>query len=494
MHTSTRAILVFLLLVLLVPGRFASANDLDALQAGNWLARAAGEFITAFAAQDEEGLRTYVTTHRDKTSLERTPVDARVARQLQFGSMLGAVEIVAISEMSPSRVAVVVHSPVTEGHFEMFFEASDDEDGKIGTQGVSPTQAPGVTVSLDGLATLQDVADALLGEGGAPGLALAIADAEGGVEVAVAGTRRVDVDSPIQQDDAFHLGSLTKSMTASIALRLSGEGRLDLDDRLTTLLDDVWMHSGYAEVTFADLLTHRAGVEPLTEGDLPREARWRDAGDDPREQRRALVRDVLSRAPAAAPGAAMQYSNGGYVIAAVVMEQLTGTAWEDLVVEHVFEPLALASAHTGWPWSHAEDTTRGHYTVNGNLVAQADSGYALDGPVAPAGDVSTNVADLARYGAAHLRALAGDDSWLDPALAARMHTPAGGGATGYGFGWSIDVIDDHEVHRHSGSAGTYYAVIAICPEEGLSIAAVFNAGAMGLQSAADRVMGWAFAR
>lgn len=480
-----------IVLLVVAAARTAPASELETLREGGWLARAAADYLVAFAAGDEGGLRDYVTTYRDATSLARTPPDARVARQLRFGSMLGAIEIASIEEMSDTRVAVIVRSPATGGYFEIFVEASPEQEMRIGSQGMRPADAPGEEIDFDAATTLQGVVDALHASGDAPGAAMAIASVDGGIDIAVAGVRRLDRADPVVATDAFHVGSLTKSMTASIALRLAGRGELALDAPVRPLLEDMEVHGDFEDVTLADLLAHRAGLEPLTEDVPVREAAWRAAGDDPRDQRQALVRDVLSKRAASPPRAGFAYSNAGYVVAAVVMERVTGSAWEDLVREHVFEALELESAHTGWPWLHAAPSTRGHRLDDEELVVQAETGYSLAGPLAPAGDVSMDVEDLARYGVAHLRALAGDDSWLNPELVARAHRPLDDAAVGYAFGWSIERMGDHVVHQHAGSAGTYFALLAICPATGTSIAIAVNAGDLGLQAALMRSVEWA---
>jgi D-alanyl-D-alanine carboxypeptidase len=487
-----RPLVQFLLVLSLA--RPAAASDLEALRTGDWLAGALAEYLAALIAEDEAGLHAFVTTWRDDTSLARTPADARVARQLQFRGMLGAVELVAIPQQDDDVVVALVRSPVTEGYFEIFVEASTEQERRIGSMGIRPGQAPSEeAVGLDDATSLQDVVERMLGPSRAPAIAAAVLRADGELETAVAGVRRVTGSDAVEVDEPFHIGSVTKPMTASVALRLHAAGVVDLEAPMADVLTDVEIHASFASVTLADLLAHRAGVDALTQGEPDREQAWRDAGEDVPAQRSALVRDVLGSAPDIAPGTAFSYSNGGYAVAAAVMAAASGRAWEDLVVEHVFEALGLDSAHLGWPRLQSPDGVHGHFVVGENrLLAIGD--YTITGPLAPAGDVSMNMADLVAFGAAHLRALDGDDAWLDPELAARMHTPADGSAQGYGWGWSIGRVGDRVVHQHNGSAGTYFVTLTLEPATGRVVAVAFNDGALAHQAHADRIVAWALAR
>ena len=62
-----------------------------------------------------------------------------------------------------------------------------------------------------------------------PGLAIAAADEDGLIAWGVAGVRAADGDDPIRRDDRFHVGSLTKAMTATLAARLVERGLLRWD-------------------------------------------------------------------------------------------------------------------------------------------------------------------------------------------------------------------------------------------------------------------------
>src|SRR5215831_127316 len=152
-------------------------------------------------------------------------------------------------------------------------------------------------------------------------------------------------------DDCWAIGSDTKAFTATLIARLAERGVLSLDDTLPKLLPGLAgsMDPAYRRVTLAQLLSHTAGLAPLTDDkDLPA---FRDvirADGDVRAQRAAVARHYLARPPASKVGQ-FAYSNLGYIIAGAIAEAHTGKSWEDLLREEVFTPLGITHAGFGPP-------------------------------------------------------------------------------------------------------------------------------------------------
>jgi CubicO group peptidase (beta-lactamase class C family) len=173
----------------------------------------------------------------------------------------------------------------------------------------------------------------------------------------------------------------------------------------------------------------------------------------------------------------MHYSNAGYAVAAAMVERLLDTPWEQLMTSLVFQPFGLESARFGWPatadsphqpWGHlgAPPGLRPH--VPGTFW-----NFDITTYLASAGDISCNVSDLAKYAAAHLRGLRGADGVLTSTSIRRLHTPPEIDAEGNGYasGWAIARTEDgRPEHWHSGSGGSFFAVVSIYPEDDLVIA------------------------
>ncbi|MBK8630465.1 MAG: beta-lactamase family protein [Sphingomonadales bacterium] len=282
---------------------------------------------------------------------------------------------------------------------------------------------------------------------GAPGLAAGWQRGQDGPQLRVAGIARADAaDKALRPDARWHLGSLTKAMTATLAARAVEAGWIDWDSSIANTLGPLaeGMNPAYADVTLLHLLSHQAGLVP----DIARSAFGefsRHDVPDARSERLRYALIALGMEPLAAPATRMIYANNGYVVAAAMLEARMGAPWETLIRHWVFEPLGLASAGFGLP-GHPHD-------ASGHIVAGDGTRIPLpiDNPVAlsPAGRVHMALPDLLRFLAAHRD---GDPRFLSRKSWRTLHTPPFGGD--YALGWIM--LPDGRLW-HNGSNGFWYA-------------------------------------
>jgi D-alanyl-D-alanine carboxypeptidase len=155
---------------------------------------------------------------------------------------------------------------------------------------------------------------------------------------AVVGYRSLATLEPLALDDAFHLGSDTKAMTATLFMVGAERGALSWSATLGEVVPVAAIHPAYGNVSLAEVASHRAG--------LPRDATTEDleAVEDlpPIAARRALVARVLARAPDGTRGT-FAYSNVGYVLLGSIIESAEGRTYEEAMRARVFEPLGMSS-------------------------------------------------------------------------------------------------------------------------------------------------------
>jgi hypothetical protein len=171
------------------------------------------------------------------------------------------------------------------------------------------------------------------------------------VVTSAVGFRKNGGAEKVTVDDKFHLGSVTKSMTATVAAMLVEQGKISwtttIGEAFPELRNEI--HPDYLRVTLEQLLSHRSGAPGDAPGDLWRKA-WA-ANGTAAEQRLTFIKGILARKPEAKPGTKFIYSNQGYTIAGVMLEKATGKTWEDLLRSMLFEPLGMTTAGFGAPAS-----------------------------------------------------------------------------------------------------------------------------------------------
>jgi CubicO group peptidase (beta-lactamase class C family) len=272
------------------------------------------------------------------------------------------------------------------------------------------------------------------------------------------GERQKGSGVAIELGDRWHLGSVTKSITATMIARLVESGQMHWTDTIGERFPDASIHDDWKPVTLRQLLTHTSGAP--ANFSLWVRLRKPALGPECTDARRKAVMDVIAAKPAHPPGEKYAYSNVGYTIAGAMAETATGVSWEDLVKREVFEPLELTGAGFGPPKSPSEtlDQPRGHRGIRAWKTSASDE--EDNTPImAPAGTVHMTLRDLCTYATEHLRGELGTGKLLAAETYKRLHTPE---LDDYACGWVVKQ-PTYEIPRttywHNGSNTMWYALV-----------------------------------
>jgi len=305
---------------------------------------------------------------------------------------------------------------------------------------------------------------------------------------AAAGVRKWGDPTPVTTNDVFHIGSCTKSMTATLAAMFIEQGKLRWNTTIAEVFPELKgrMNKQYETVTVEQLLHHRGGVPHE-----PPPAAWKRAWEEigtPLEQRREFIEAVLSAPPAATPGTKMIYSNQGYVIIGAMLEKISGEAFESLMAEKLFKPLHMDTAGFGPPGTKGKvDQPWGHVRkLLLTLPMQSDNPPVLS----PASRVHCSLDDLARFAMLHLQENA-TNGLLQPETLARLHKPDGTNISSpienYACGWVILKRGwaGGRTLWHNGSNTMWYIVMWLAPEKDFCVIAATNVAGDDAEKACD---------
>ncbi|WP_434299134.1 serine hydrolase domain-containing protein [Corallococcus exiguus] len=153
------------------------------------------------------------------------------------------------------------------------------------------------------------------------------------------GVADIRTGAPVPADAHFRIGSMTKTFTAIVVLQLAAEGRVDLDRPVQHYLPRLLPAGVYAPITVRQLLNFTHGLPgvpvPQKDPDWFFENRFR------RFSPRELLSLTLPQGPRFAPGTQQEYGNIGYLVAGLLIEQVTGRPYGDAVRERILRPLHL---------------------------------------------------------------------------------------------------------------------------------------------------------
>ncbi len=300
------------------------------------------------------------------------------------------------------------------------------------------------------------------------------------VEMAAVGTRVVDQPELVTSSDLWHLGSITKSMTSTLAAVLIERGLLDWDttvaDVLLNLIPD--MRNDYRNVRVEQLMAHTGGLPvDITLAPSFQSGDVNDTSLIPMIDKRLMwTADLLRMAPDAGVGTHL-YSNANYIVLGALLEQVTGEQWEDLMNRELFAPLGMINTGFGAPGDAGLRTQPWGHSFVGSGWQPFDPGSVdADNTLAigPAGTVHSTLRDFSAYMASHLAGARGNDDLLLASSYDRLHAPQPG--TTYGGGWAVVANGwaGTPIIWHNGSNGRWFAQTVIAKDRNAAVFVATN--------------------
>lgn len=275
-----------------------------------------------------------------------------------------------------------------------------------------------------------------------------------------------DKQRPITNQTRFYLASLTKQFTAAAIMLLEQEGKLKVQDSVCQYLPhcpDDWK-----PITIHHLLTHTAGL-PYAPG-LPY-----SKPVSPAELRAAIERVPLLRES----GKLFEYSDVGYILAGLTIEQVSGQPYGEFLQEHIFGPIGMSNTGYG---DGGEQLAVGYATTSikaARFEPTVDHG---------AGGVYSTAEDLLKWDQA---------LYTDTPLAAAnrecMFTPYTVATTfgpdiEYGYGWFITGEQEYQVISHGGTAPGFQTELARHINDHITVIVLANLEASSSADITERIL------
>lgn len=299
---------------------------------------------------------------------------------------------------------------------------------------VAPAAAVAAPVTVaSGQTTATEKSDSVLRaammavvDAGATGVIVRVDDGDDVTRIGV-GVASLDPRQPMGTSDQVRVGSITKSMVATVTLQLVGEGRLHLGDTVEQWLPGVIPNG--AQITLRMLLNHTSGIYNYTDDPsfIPEVIADPYRYWSPEE----LIKIATAHPPVFAPGTGWSYSNTGYILIGLILEKVTGVPIGSLLERRIINPLDLRNTYFA-----TSGLFRGPYAHGYIPPSLTGDGYVDASGWSPswawaAGAVVSNAPDLARF---YTALMSGD--LLRPGLLRQMTTTVD---TGQGFAYGLGI-------------------------------------------------------
>ena len=274
------------------------------------------------------------------------------------------------------------------------------------------------------------------------------------------GKARLTTDLPATVSMHYPVGSITKQFTAACVLLLVEDGKMTLDDPVSKWFPEL---TRAKDVTVRMLLSHTSGYSDYAPQDYTIPA-WTKPAEPLK-----IVRDWATKPLDFEPGTKWQYSNTNFVLAALIVEKVSGQPFWTLLKTRVLDPLQMREVLN-------LDTDRAR------LEPEGTERHAL-GPLRPAtleapgwyfGDASLAmpIGDLLKWDISIM-----DEALLKPQSYRSMETEVllkNGAPTGYGLAVDVAMRNGHRVISHSGEVGGFVAANMVMPDDRMAVAVLTN--------------------
>jgi CubicO group peptidase (beta-lactamase class C family) len=293
------------------------------------------------------------------------------------------------------------------------------------------------------------------------------------------GLRNISSGMPVSADTLFPIASCTKAFTAMCVGLLVDEGKLEWDKPLCDYLPTFKLQDNFASehMTPRDLLCHRTG--------LPRhDMLWVASNFKRKEMFDRLKYLELSRDFRST----YQYQNIMYMVAGLLVEEVSGMTWEAFVKQRIFDVVDMPRTNTSTSVTQKDTNHSQPYLYNHDQLKEipffeADENQATG----PAGAIVSCISEMARWLVVHTNGgKIGDKQFISANNLAEMHKPHiftddvqerlrfGFEFSSYGLGWFMNSNKGQVLVWHSGHIDGFSSLVSFLPHHNLGVVVLSN--------------------
>lgn len=284
------------------------------------------------------------------------------------------------------------------------------------------------------------------------------------------GFANMEFDIPNKPNTVHRIGSITKQFVSTMIMQLVEEGKLSVDEKMTSYLKDYRKDTG-DKVTIFHLLTHTSGIPSYT--GYP--GFWSDSSRNPYETEELIDKFCMGDLEFE-PGTQFSYNNSGYVLLAKIIEEVTGKSYEENIQERIFDKVGMKNTYLERPGDIIKNRSAGYDKRGADYT---NTRYMNVDNAFGAGDIISTVEDLYLWD----RALY-TENLISEESKNKIFTPF---LSNYGFGWGITKIehpagkDSLTIIAHTGGINGFNALISRLVDDKHLIVVLNNTGGAPLR-------------
>ena len=274
------------------------------------------------------------------------------------------------------------------------------------------------------------------------------------------GMANLEFKVPLTTEHAFAAGSIGKQFTAVAILQLAQQGKLKVTDDIRKHLPEY--NSQGQVITIEHLITHTSGISSTERKDMYQFVAENGVSFHPN----AFIPYVMNEKLLFAPGTNWSYNNLSFMLAAIIVEKVSGQKFGDYLQQHIFQPAGMKNTYLA-------NDLKARNNLAASYIRSYDGSWRNSdrqnnwGWEKGAGGIISTLDDMLQWDIA-LR----ENKVVQQESLAKAWTPfilKNGRSTNYGYGWGMEKVSDFRIVSHGGALNAYRNNSIHIPEKKLYI-------------------------
>jgi len=254
------------------------------------------------------------------------------------------------------------------------------------------------------------------------------------------------------ENSKYRIGSISKTITATLILKAVEEGKITLDKKLADFYPSI---KNADMITVEQLLRHRSGIHSFTDDED-----YETWNTQPKSEEELL--DIISKGNSEfKPDSTFKYSNPNYILLSFILQKIYNKTYAEIVREKIVLPLGLNHTYFGSA-INAQNNECYSYSFSGKWEKETETDMSI--PMGAGGIVSSPT-DMVKFGNA---------LFSGKIISKKSYTQMTNIKDGYGMGLFKLPFYEKEGFGHTGAIDGYSSMLSFYPESGVTFALLSN--------------------
>lgn len=291
----------------------------------------------------------------------------------------------------------------------------------------------------------------------------------------------IELGVRLSPENKFQIGSITKQFTAVLILKLEEEGKLNLTDSIQKFIPE-FPNKGNT-ITIEHLLTHTSGIPEYMDWEKNHD-KW-SLYYSPKD----LIKLIIDEPLDFRPGDSFDYCNSGYLLLGQIIEQVTGSSFNDYLKREVFDKIGMINSSTNDHKTSTLHLANGYTRTNDEIASAefADRSWAYS-----AGNIISTVNDLNLWYLHLFNGAIISRTSLEKALTPFVLN--NGDSLNYGYGWYLENFQGEKLIYHGGSMSGFYSYVSYVPATKILTVSLSNCECIPYEYIGRKIMAYAIGK